>query len=84
MPKSRSGRRPLPALAGSSKFARYRDNKRKQGMRLLRIWVPDVTAPGFQEELERQARLVSAASDNAAVLDMIEDSLAEVTSWKGP
>jgi hypothetical protein len=32
---------------------------RKQGMRLLQLWVPDTEAPGFAEECRRQSALVS-------------------------
>lgn len=41
-----------------NKFQRYRAMKRAKGMKLLRIWVPDVNAPGFAEEAERQAALL--------------------------
>lgn len=41
-----------------NKFARYRASKQAKGMKLIRIWVPDVNAPGFAEEAERQAKLL--------------------------
>jgi Protein of unknown function (DUF3018) len=42
---------------------RYRAQKRRQGMRLLRIWVPDPRAPGFREEARRQAALLRGAPE---------------------
>ena len=41
-----------------SKFARYRARKRAQGLRLKRMWVLDTSAPGFQEEVNRQLAIL--------------------------
>ena len=41
-----------------SKFQRLSRLQARQGMRLLRIWVPDVRSPGLVEEAERQAKLL--------------------------
>jgi hypothetical protein len=43
---------------GLDKFRRYRANQRARGMKLLRLWVPDPTAPGFADEAHRQAALL--------------------------
>ncbi len=67
----RAGARP------ESKFARYRQNKRRQGMKLLRIWVPDPNAPGFAEEVKRQAALLRDAPEQEEVLDFIEAAASE-------
>ena len=42
----------------SNKFRRYRQSYRAKGMKLLRVWVPDVTAAGFAQEAVRQAALL--------------------------
>jgi Protein of unknown function (DUF3018) len=39
---------------------RAQDRKRAQGLRPVRIWVPDARAPGFAEELARQCRAEAA------------------------
>ena len=44
--------------APTDKFRRYRAKKKAQGLREVRLWVPDVNAPGFREEAERQAKLL--------------------------
>ena len=59
------------------KFARYRATKRARGLKLLRIWVPDPNAPGFEEEAERQAALLRGAPEEAEVLAFIE----AVAAW---
>ncbi len=69
---------PRPAKEdGESRSGRYRANKRRQGMRLLRIWVPDPHAPGFAEEAGRQAQLLRQAPEEAEALDFI----AKVMDW---
>ncbi len=60
-----------------SKFARYRAAKKKQGLKLLRIWVPDVNAPGFVEEAARQAALLRGAPEEAETLAFIEAAMAD-------
>ncbi len=52
------------------------------GRRLLGIWVPDTSAPGFAAEAARQARLLRGAPEEAEALDYIEqysdfDGIAE-------
>ena len=61
-----------------SKFARYRASKKRQGLKLLRIWVPDVNAPGFAEEAARQAAIINASPDNAEIMRFIEAAMADV------
>jgi|EndMetStandDraft_3_1072993.scaffolds.fasta_scaffold863492_1 hypothetical protein len=56
---------------GQSKAQRYRQAPRRDGMKLLRIWVPDPSAPGFKEEAARQAALLKGAPEEAEALDFI-------------
>ena len=55
-----------------SKFARYRASKKKKGLKLLRIWVPDVNAPGFTEEAARQAAILRGAAEEREILAFID------------
>jgi hypothetical protein len=57
-----------------SKFQRYRVKKSAQGMKLLRIWVPDPQAPGFREEVQRQAALLRGTPEEIEALTFIEDA----------
>jgi hypothetical protein len=57
---------------GLDKFQRYRANRRASGMKLLRVWVPDPGAPGFRQEVERQARLLRSAPEEQNALDFID------------
>ena len=43
---------------GLTKFQRYRREKAREGMKLLRVWVPDPSLPEFAKEAERQGKLL--------------------------
>jgi len=57
---------------GLNKFQRYRAARRRQGMRLVRMWVPDPRAPGFAEEVRRQAMVLRGAPEERDALAFIE------------
>ncbi len=64
--------------SGSSqdKVRRYRERLRKQGLRPIQIWVPDVRAPEFEAEARRQWRAVVEsphAEEDQAFIDAISD-----------
>jgi hypothetical protein len=71
----------MPRLApkdGHDKFSRYRASKRSQGLKLVRLWVPDPDAPGFREEAKRQAALINAAPDAKEIMYFIEAATADL------
>ena len=39
----------------------YRERLRKQGLRPIQIWVPDVNSPGFAAEAHRQSLAVASS-----------------------
>lgn len=51
------------------KFRRYRARKKAAGLREVRMWVPDVRAPGFQEALARQAAAIRASEEDREVFE---------------
>jgi hypothetical protein len=58
------------------KVREHRDRLRKQGLRPIQIWVPDVRAPSFRLEAHRQSLAVAAsvhASENQAFIDAVSD-----------
>ena len=58
------------------KVRAYRERMRKQGLRPIQIWVPDVRAPGFGLEAHRQSAAVAtsdAADDDQAFIDAVSD-----------
>lgn len=63
---------PRPAAQdGQNKFRRYRTRQQHRGMRLLRLWVPDPTNPGFAAEVRRQAALLRGAPEEDEALGFV-------------
>lgn len=69
--------RPRRTDDGLTKFQRYRQQQRRKGMKLLRVWVPDPTNPEFAAEARRQGLLLRGAPEEIDTLDFIE----RVTEW---
>lgn len=56
------------------RVADHRARLRRQGLRPVQIWVPDVRAPGFAAEAHRQSALAAAspyAAEDQAFVDAI-------------
>jgi hypothetical protein len=66
-----------PAANPSRIKARERRRRlRAQGLRPIRIWVPDVRSPVFRAEAHRQSAAVAAsarAQDDQAFIDAVAD-----------
>jgi hypothetical protein len=68
-------------MAEKSKSSRdkvraHRERLRKQGLRPIQIWVPDVRARSFKAEAHRQAAAVAAselAADDQAFIDAVSE-----------
>jgi Protein of unknown function (DUF3018) len=45
-----------------AKVREHRQRLRRQGLRPIQIWVPDVRAPRFRKEAHRQSAAVAASS----------------------
>ena len=56
------------------KVREHRERLRRQGLRPIQIWVPDVHAPAFRTEAHRQSLAVAAsagARDDQAYIDAV-------------
>ena len=63
----------------NQRVQKRRDAMRAQGLRPLQIWVPDVNAPGFAEEADRQALLAAEADKRDPELtSFMEAALADM------
>jgi hypothetical protein len=69
------------ALASSPKPSRvkvreHRERLRKQGLRPIQIWAPDVRSPAFRTEAHRQSVAIAASAhalDDQAFIDAASD-----------
>jgi Protein of unknown function (DUF3018) len=69
------------ALASTPKPSRvkvreHRERLRKQGLRPIQIWVPDVRSPAFRSEAHRQSLAIATsphARDDQAFIDAVSD-----------
>ena len=58
------------------KVREHRDRLRRQGLRPIQIWVPDVRSPSFRSEAHRQSLAVAAsahAREDQAFIDAVSD-----------
>jgi len=55
-----------------NRFQRFRARRKAQGMKELRLWVPDTKRPGFTQEMKRQLTLVEKTSEDQDTLAFIE------------
>ena len=64
------------ATPSQLKVRKHREGLRRQGLRPLQIWVPDVRARAFQAQAHRQSLAVAKSSherDNQAFIEAISD-----------
>lgn len=62
---------------GLNKFQRHRAHRKADGMKLLRLRVPDPHAPGLQQEARRQALLLRGAAKEQEALNLIAAAMAD-------
>ena len=75
MPKSSAA-----AKKTRDKVRAHRDKLRKQGLRPIQLWVPDVRSPRFKAEARRQSKLL--ASDPNYEEDMQFLEAVQAWLWK--
>jgi len=64
-----ASRRPTPSR---DKVRAHRDRLRRQGLRPIQIWVPDVRSPTFAAEAHRQSLAVARSPHAREDLDFID------------
>jgi Protein of unknown function (DUF3018) len=58
------------------KVRAHRERRRRQGLRLIQIWVPDMRAPGFRSAAHRQSLAVARskhALEDQAFIEAVSD-----------
>ncbi|RHW17813.1 DUF3018 family protein [Sphingomonas gilva] len=64
----------------TDKFRAYRARKRAQGLREIRLWVPDFRNPEVRARIEREAEAIRNSAGEKEALRWIEAVAAD--SWK--
>jgi hypothetical protein len=59
----------------------YRARLRRQGLRPVQVWLPDVRSRRFAAEARRQSRLVSRHRSERGIISHIERA-ADLDGWK--
>lgn len=68
--------RPKSIQDGLTKTQRYQKAQQHRGMKLLRVWVPDLHRPEFSQEAARQAALLRGRSEETEALAFIDAAFA--------
>jgi hypothetical protein len=58
------------------KVRKHREQLRRQGLRPLQIWVPDVLSPSFRSAAHKQSKAIAVsdyADDDLAFIEVISD-----------
>ena len=64
------------ARSSREKVRRHRERLRRQGLRPIQIWVPDVRAPSFRSQAHRQSAAVGEsgmAEEDQGFIDAISE-----------
>jgi hypothetical protein len=81
MPTHQRRKSPKPkAKLSRDRVRAHRERLRKQGMRPIQIWVPDVNSPRFKAEAHRQSLAIANSpyeAEDQALLEAISVGLDE-------
>jgi hypothetical protein len=61
----------------NERMKKYRVRKRKAGLRLVQLWVPDTRSPAFAKECRHQSALLRGDPAEAEALEFI----SKVAAW---
>jgi hypothetical protein len=66
--------------AKTNKFQKYRANKRRKGLKLVRMWLPDPKSVAFRRSIRRQCLALRGTPEDREALDFIEAN-NEAENW---
>jgi hypothetical protein len=58
------------AMAGNStkRVQKYRAKMKAAGLKRVTIWVPDINAPGFREQIARDIEIINNSAEEKIIL----------------
>jgi hypothetical protein len=66
---------------GAKRVQKHRDKMKAAGLKPVTIWVPDVNAPGFKEQIARAVEVINADADSQRVMEEML-ALSDFSDWK--
>ena len=69
---------PKPPKSSRDKVKAYRERLRRQGLRPIQIWVPDVRSPAFRAEAHLGQSLAVAHSEHEPADQVFIDSVSHL------
>ena len=66
---------------GAKRVQKHRDKMKAAGLKPVTIWVPDVNAPGFREQIARAIEVINADADSQRVMEEML-ALSDFSDWK--
>jgi hypothetical protein len=64
----------------AKRVQKHRDKMKAAGLKPVTIWVPDVNAPGYEEQLAEAITIINASPGEKEILE--ELSNVEIEGWK--
>jgi AmiR/NasT family two-component response regulator len=65
---------------GAKRVRKHREKMKAAGLKPVTIWVPDVNAPGYTEQLARDIAIINADADSMLVMEQML-SVADFSDW---
>jgi hypothetical protein len=65
---------------GAKRVRKHREKMKAAGLKPVTIWVPDVNAPGFKEEIARAIEIIKNSTGEKAILEELSD--VDIEGWK--
>jgi AmiR/NasT family two-component response regulator len=65
---------------GAKRVRKHREKMKAAGLKPVTIWVPDVNAPGYKEQLARDIAIINADADSMLVMEQML-SVADFSDW---
>lgn len=66
---------------GAKRVQKHRDKMKAAGLKPVTIWVPDVNAPGFKEQIARAIEIINADAESQRVMEEML-ALSDFSDWK--
>ena len=65
---------------GAKRVRKHREKMKAAGLKPVTMWVPDVNAPGYKEEIARAIEIIKKSAGEKAILEELSD--VDIEGWK--